>query len=218
MHKLKSNYIKLFTENRLYNTSLPIIALTGGIATGKSTVAKILHELGVPVIDADRLIKLIYKDHKTIKFINKVCPKAIDENDIIDFKMLREEFFKTEDLKVKIENFLYERLPIEFEKELKKLNFNKYEFLVYDIPLLFEKKLQSKFDLNILAYCSPEIQIQRLMKRDSIKKALAQNILSQQIDIETKKSLSDLIIPNNGTKEELLENTSKLLKSLITRS
>ncbi|MFT6630489.1 MAG: dephospho-CoA kinase [Bacteriovoracaceae bacterium] len=218
MHKLKSNYIKLFTKNRLYNTSLPIIALTGGIATGKSTVAKILHELGVPVIDADCLIKLIYRDHKTIKFINKVCPKAIVENDIIDFKILREEFFKTEDLKVRIENFLYERLPLEFEKELKKLDFNEYEFLVYDIPLLFEKKLQSKFDLNILVYCSPEIQIQRLMKRDHIKKVLAQNILSQQIDIETKKSLSDLIILNNGTKEELLENTSKLLKSLIIKS
>ena len=215
MHKLKSNYIKLVSENRLYNTSLPLIALTGGIATGKSSVTKILRDQGVPVIDADRLIKSIYKNQETTNFINKACPVAIGENDVIDFKILREEFFKTEDLKVKIENFLYERLPLEFEKELKKLDFNEYEFLVYDIPLLFEKKLQSKFDLNILAYCSPEIQIQRLMKRDNIKKVLAQNILSQQIDIETKKSLSELIILNNGTKEELLENTSKLLKSLI---
>jgi dephospho-CoA kinase len=214
MHKLKSNYIKLTSETRLYNTLLPVIALTGGIATGKSSVAKILKDLGVPVIDADGLIKSIYKSQKTINFIKAVAPQVVHDDSIINFKLLREEFFNNSSLKVKIENFLYEKLPSEFTKALEKLDLSKFEFVVYDIPLLFEKKLQSKFDLSLLVYCPANIQISRLVKRDTIDEELAKNILSQQLDIESKKAMSDFVITNDKSPEALIEFVGKTLNSL----
>ncbi len=210
MHKLKSNYIKLEPKDRLYNTSRPIIGLTGGVASGKSTASKILMEQGIPLIDADQLIKYIYTLPKTVEFVTELIPSAINR-DQIDFTILREEFFKNDSLKKKLENYLYKELPNAFEQEYAKISFNKYDFLIYDAALLFEKKLHLVTDSNILIFCSEAEQIKRLVKRDNISSQLAKKIIENQMSLHDKKKLADIPIENT---ESVLELESKLLELL----
>lgn len=99
--KLNPKIIKLTTENRLYHLNIPIIAITGGIATGKSTVSKLISAMGFKVIDADSLVKKIYSDDETISFIKTIAPECIDGEFKIIFPKLREYFFQTQILKLK---------------------------------------------------------------------------------------------------------------------
>ena len=110
---MKFKSAKISSKDRLYNIDIPIVGLTGGIATGKSTCSKILQEKGAPVICADTLVKNIYKEEKTIEFIQKEAPDTVKDHQV-NFKLLREKFFNNDDLKIKTENFIYSKLQSEF--------------------------------------------------------------------------------------------------------
>lgn len=196
--KLKSTFIKKDHRNRLYNTTLPIIAITGGIATGKSVVSSILKSKQLPVIDADLLVKKIYQKDKTISFIKDQYPEVMNNGEI-NFVKLRELFFQDEKNKKQIEDYIYKELPSTFSEELKSLP--KSEVVFYDIPLLFEKNLQNLFDLTILVYASRATQKDRLIRRDHISEDLAEQIINQQMDIEKKRTLANLIIENENEKD-----------------
>lgn len=214
MHKLNKAQIKIQPKDRLYDLSIPIIGLTGSIATGKSTVSKFLTSKGVPLIDADYLVKEIYKTQECLDFIKNLCPESVTKNEI-DFKILRKFFFDSQDIKLKIENYLYERLPVTFNSELAKLDFSKFDFLVYDVPLLFEKNLQDKLDLTIVCYTPQKLQIKRLMKRDSLSHDQALKIINSQISIESKKKLADHVIDNSGNLEDLHCAIDLLLSKIL---
>ena len=195
MRKLKSTNIKLAPKERYLECERPIIALTGGIATGKSAASQIFKALDVPLIDADKLVKSIYKDPMSIKFIKAVDPQLVS-NDKINFKKLREIFFNNKKIKQQVESYIYSRLSDFFYDSYHKLNFKKCDFLIYDIPLLFEKNLQEKFDTDLLIYAPREVQAKRLIKRDQISDELASKILDQQTDIEHKRHLAKYVISN----------------------
>lgn len=192
--KLKAKYCKLDASQRLYGLDIPVVGLTGGIATGKSTVSKSLRAMGIPVIDADSLIKDIYKMDSTIELVSKVAPKAIKENEI-DFKTLRAIFFNDESIKSQLEAHLYSLLPQAFKSALGE--YTSPEVVIYDVPLLFEKKLDQSLDFNAVVYCPKEQQVARLISRDSIDENLAQRILSNQLPIDEKKRLANYVIDNS---------------------
>lgn len=208
--KLKEKFNRLDNENRFYQLKRPIIALTGSIATGKSSVTQYLRKKGIDVICADELVKRIYATQEAIDYIKKECPIAIKEH--IDFKILRREFLKNNELKSNIENFIYGRLEKEFKEELKH---SQQTFIVYDIPLLFEKNLQNQFDLITLVYASPEIQIQRLLKRDQVSKEQALKIINIQMPIDKKKTLSEIIIENNQSLEDLHQSIDHIIGTVF---
>jgi dephospho-CoA kinase len=210
--KLKSKFIKLTNESRLYNLEVPIIGLTGGIATGKSTVSKILEEKGLAIICADLLVRSVYKTAESKEFIKNEFPKAI-QNEEINFSLLREIAFSDKANKEKLEQYIYSHLPNEFLKATKSIPSN--SLIIYDVPLLFEKKLDSKVDLSICVYANQELQIKRLMQRDSTDEGLAKNILKNQMPIEQKKDLSDFIINNELGLKDLKSTIDNLLKELF---
>lgn len=198
--KLKEIFVNKEPSRRLYQSSCPIIGLTGGIATGKSSVSKKLQELGLKVICADKLVKDIYKNRETIEFISKSFPSVVD-NDEINFKKLREIAFTNTDSKKVLEDYIYTRLPEAFREELKMIG--QVDVLVYDVPLLFEKDMKENFDVTLCVYTNSEIQIERLMHRDSIDEALAKKIISNQLPIEQKKELSDFTVDNQKGHDHL---------------
>jgi dephospho-CoA kinase len=208
---LNTKWITKNQNNRLYNVHIPIIGLTGGIASGKSTIAELLREHNISVIDADKLVKSIYKNNETIEFIKKNFPESIEDNSII-FPRLRELAFNNPEVKNKLENFIYSYLPSEFAKAFNQLPL--VSFVVYDVPLLFEKGLDQYLDATICVYTPREIQIKRLMSRDLISAELALKILNQQINIEEKKLKADLVIDNSGSMELMRSNFLKLLAQL----
>ncbi len=211
----KKKYIKLTSNNRLHNLEIPIIGLTGGIASGKSTVSQILHKQKYCVINADSLIKRIYQEPATLDFISQLAPHIVSQNKI-NFKTLREVFFKDQKIQEQIESFLYPQMKTFFIKELDEFKKNnRPNFVIYDVPLLFEKKLDALVDLKVLVYCPQRMQIERLISRDKISEEMAKNIIAHQISIEDKKIRCDFIIDNQKGHEELLAETLSICKLIL---
>jgi dephospho-CoA kinase len=209
--KLKSKFDRLAKEQRLYQLEVPVIGLTGGIASGKSTVGLILQEKGFPLINADHLVKEIYALPETLDFISKEIPDAIKEGSI-QFPTLRQKVFLNPDIKLKVENFIYARLENVFKAAGHRLNDPK--LIVYDVPLLFEKKMETLFDLTVLVYAPRSLQRARLMKRDGLSEEMANNILNQQMDIEEKKLKAEFIIDNSQSEAYLSEEIKKFLQQI----
>jgi len=212
MSSLFKNFIKLDTSGRLYHLPVPVIALTGGIATGKSTVSKYLVKKGYPLIDADLLVKKIYSLQETKDFIKSVAP-MVWKSEEIDFPALRILFFGNPKLKESIEKYIFSKLPEIFLERFKELG--SPEFIIYDVPLLFEKGIDSLVDLKIVVWAPQKIQLTRLINRDNITEEEAKNILAHQMNIDEKKVLADFVIDNSSGIEELHLNVDMIFSQII---
>lgn len=212
MKELKEKYIRLSSQRRLHELPAPIIGLTGGIATGKSTVANIFRSKGLPVIDADQLVKNIYRLNETKESIRAIFPEGLKHGEI-HFPSLREKFFQDSKTKSEIEGYIYQRLPDVFLKNYHELG--SPPFIIYDVPLLFEKRLDLLVDVSITVYAPRELQKARLMKRDGVLEDLAKIILEQQMDIEEKKLKANFVIDNSFSQEELVQEVEQILRQLF---
>lgn len=213
MHILNNRHIRLTEENRLYHCDVPIIGITGSIATGKSTVTEYLQNKNFKIIDADLLVKSIYKKSSTIDFIKSITPDAIHKNEI-DFKVLRKSFFSNAETKSEVERFIYKQLPSQFNESKAQLELKPGEFIFYDVPLLFEKKLDKHLDQIVTVYTPQVLQIERLKLRDNIGDELVNKILSTQLSIEEKKQKADFVLDNSQSIKELHSGIENLIKKL----
>ena len=209
--KINEDLNRLTKNQRLYQLDVPVIGLTGGIATGKTTDSQKLQEKGFAVINADHLVKDIYALPETFEFIRSEFPDVII-NEQIQFPLLRQFVFANSENKVKIENFIYARLAQAFNAAFNK--FDHPQMIIYDVPLLFEKSLQPLFDMTVLVYAPREIQRTRLMKRDNVLEEMAETMLNSQMDIEEKKAKADFIIDNSKSESELAKEINRLLHKL----
>ena len=193
-----------------------IIGLTGGIGSGKSAAAKILKELGLKVIDLDQITHKLMRPGELgyIEIKKQFGEKYIDTKGAIDRKLLREEIFSSFDLKKLIESILH---PIIFEECNKQLNILKHEkYIVLVIPLLFEtKNYISLIDESLLIDCDLETQIERVIKRDNVSKALANRIIKNQMNRQEKQSLADKVILNDGNINHLKTQLNIYYKKLL---
>ena len=196
-----------------------IIGLTGGIGSGKSAAATILKRLGLKIIDLDQITHDLMKPSELgyIEIKKEFGEKYIDTKGAIDRKLLQEEIFSSLDLKKRIESILHPIIFEECSKQLNKLKHEKYIVLV--IPLLFEtKNYISLIDESLLIDCDLETQIERVIKRDSISKALANRIIKNQMNRQEKQLLADKVILNdeniNHLKTQLDIYYKKLLKDI----
>ena len=196
---------------------MKLIGLTGSIATGKSTVARVFKDLGFYVIDADEIAHSVYKKGEKAYFeILKAFGKSIlDENGEINRKKLGKLVLndkKKLSLLEKIVHPLVEQKRLEILRRIK--NEDPRAFVIYDVPLLFEKNLKSMFDCVIVVYVPQEIQIKRLMKRDRISKDEALKKVSLQLSIEEKKRLADIVIDNSKTLKETQKQVEDIVKKI----
>ena len=193
-----------------------IIGLTGGIGSGKSAAATILKELGLKVIDLDQITHELMRPGELgyIEIKKEFGEKYIDTKGAIDRRLLREEIFSSFDLKKRIESILH---PIIFEECNKQLNLLKHEnYIVLVIPLLFEtKNYISLIDESLLIDCDLETQIERVIKRDSISKTLANRIIKNQMNREKKQLLADKVILNDGNINHLKTQLDSYYKKLL---
>ena len=193
-----------------------IIGLTGGIGSGKSAAATILKRLGLKIIDLDQITHDLMKPSELgyIEIKKEFGEKYIDTKGTIDRKLLREEIFSSLDLKKRIESILHPIIFEECSKQLNKLKHEKYIVLV--IPLLFEtKNYISLIDESLLIDCDLETQIERVIKRDSISKALANRIIKNQMNRQEKQLLADKVILNDGNINHLKTQLDIYYKKLL---
>lgn len=212
MKKIKNKWITKNSQTRLYQIPVPIVGLTGGIASGKSTVAQMFRDADCAVIDADQLVKKIYAQKESLEFVSFHFPEAFKKN-AIDFKTLRSLLFSNLENQNKIEAFIYAQLPLAFIKSYHELK--NPAFVVYDVPLLFEKKLHLLVDVSVCVFAPEAMQYTRLMSRDHISKTLAEKILATQINIEEKKKQADMVIENKEDLASLKKNFENFLTLLL---
>ena len=193
-----------------------IIGLTGGIGSGKSAAATILKRLGLKIIDLDQITHDLMKPSELgyIEIKKEFGEKYIDTKGAIDRKLLREEIFSSLDLKKRIESILHPIIFEECSKQLNKLKHEKYIVLV--IPLLFEtKNYISLIDESLLIDCDLETQIERVIRRDSVSKALANRIIKNQMNRQEKQLLADKVILNDGNINHLKTQLDIYYKKLL---
>lgn len=190
-----------------------IVGLTGGIASGKSTVSNYFREFGAEVLDADVVAKeLSEKEENVAKIIEIFGNEILDENGNISRKKMRERAFLEKD-KLKQLNELLHPQVIEVFKN-KKENTKEDEIVIFDIPLLFEAGMESLCDTVIVVYISKRVQLERMMKRDRHGIDLAERIIESQMSMSDKIDKADIIINNNCTLEDLKNNVNVVYYNL----
>ena len=193
-----------------------IIGLTGGIGAGKSAATKILKEMGLKIIDLDQITHDLMKPGELgyIEIKKEFGEKYIGSNNSINRKLLRDEIFSSIDLKKRIESILHPIIFKECNKQLNKLNHEKYLVLV--IPLLFETKTYTNIiDESLLIDCHLRTQIKRLINRDDVSKVLANKIIKNQMSRKKKLLLADKIILNDGSINNLKAHLVSYYKNLL---
>lgn len=187
-----------------------IIGLTGGIATGKSTVSDILKDLNIEVIDADKIAHnvLEYEDVKE-KIKDVFGDEVLNKNGEVDRKRLGKIVFEDNKKLKKLESITHPKILEIIDYKITKSN---SELIVLDAPLLFETNLDVKVDETWVIYASEEIQIKRLKKRDDLNKKEALDRIKAQMDLEKKVEKADIVINNEGTINDLEERVKKLIQ------
>jgi dephospho-CoA kinase len=191
-----------------------VIGLTGGIASGKSTVATMLGNLGITIIDADVEARLaVEKGEKAYDQIVEHFGKTIlFEDETINRGKLGEIIFNDEEERMVLNEIVH---PAVRNRMLEKQEdaVNKGEsIIIMDIPLLFESELSGTVDKTLLVYVDETVQLQRLMRRNNYteKEALAR--IQSQMPLKEKKRRADSIIDNNGSLDQTQLQMNTLLQ------
>lgn len=191
-----------------------ILGLTGGIASGKSSVSNIFKEIGIKIIDADIIAKEI-SERKNVKnlIVKKISNQILDFNGNIDRLKLKKIVFQDKD-KLNTLNDIIHPLVIKELENIKKFNEGSNEIIVFDIPLLFEAKLEYLCDKILLIYTDFNTQVERIARRDLISKELAQKIILSQMPLKEKMTKANFFIENSSTLESLKNKIIVFLKNL----
>lgn len=192
-----------------------IIGITGGIASGKSTVTEFLRQKGFQVVDADAVVRQLQKPGRRLYQVLVVHfgEKILLENGELNRPLLASLIFSNPE-----EQEWSKRTQGEIiREELAALRnqFAQTEALFFmDIPLLFEQDYASWFDETWLVYVNRDVQLERLMKRDQISKEAAETRLNSQWPLERKISLASHSLDNNGNQEQLIAQVVQLLEEM----
>lgn len=186
------------------------VAITGNIASGKSEVEKILRDKSYKVLDADTVAHNLIKD-KRVKnqIISMFKSYDILENDEISRTKLGKIVFYDENLRKKLESILHPLVKEEIERFFHKNESKKIAFV--SVPLLFEAKFENLFDKIILIYADDETRLERLIKRSNFTEEYAKNRIKIQMNQNDKIPLSDYVIYNDKTLEDLNRNLEDIL-------
>ena len=190
-----------------------IIGITGGIASGKSTVTNFLRQKGFEVVDADALVHQLQKPGGRLYqiLVEHFGEKVLLEDGELNRPLLASLIFSNSEER----EWSKETQGKIIRDELRALRdkFSETEELFFmDIPLLFEQDYASWFDETWLVYVRLDTQLDRLMNRDQLSKELAETRLASQWPLEEKKKFATYILDNNGSREQLLSQVVTLLE------
>ena len=190
------------------------IGLTGGIASGKSTIANYIQKYkDIPILDADQYSKELIKPKSNSykKVLAYFGPQIVDEyssENEINIELLKQIIFKNSIHRTWIQNLLH---PLIKEKMIEKCNqFDKNKILLLVIPLLFEAKFTDICTEIWLVKCPKEVQKKRLMKRNIISENEAEKIINLQLNFEDKSKFSDVILDNSDNQKLWINKIQEL--------
>ena len=192
------------------------IALTGGIATGKSYVRARFEALGVPTIDADTLARDAVAPGTAglAAVVARFGRKVLQADGSLDRQRLAEIVFAEPEARRALEAIVHPDVRRATDQWFRALDVEKVPYAIADIPLLYEVGRDRDFDDVIVVACDPDTQRRRLAERDGMSDAQAHQRISAQSPIDQKVSLADYVILTDGTYEETDRQVTKVFERL----
>ena len=194
------------------------IALTGGIACGKSSVSQIFKKLGVPIIDLDVLARTVVepKSQGLIELVAHFGEGILNNDKALNRQALRLQLFENSENQQIIEKILHPKILEKMQTDIKKLN---TQLVIVEVPLLVEQNLSPLFDRAIVVDCSEKNQLKRLLNRENMDENLAKSMVSAQASREQRlalnKELPTDVIENNSQIFDIELKTQDLYQKLV---
>lgn len=188
------------------------IGLTGGIATGKTTVANHLKALGFTVIEADQIAREVLDIYPEIlDYLKVTYGQRIFTEGKLNRRLLGKIIFRNDLQREEYGKIIMPRIIQEIRKRFQD---HGEDMIFLDAPLLFEEGLDRDVDVTLTVYVRPSVQLKRLMERDGYTKEEAKKRITAQMSLDEKASLSDYVLYNEGEREETFKNLEKILHLL----
>lgn len=191
-----------------------IVGLTGGIGSGKTTVAKMFGERGIPIYIADDRAKQIMDRKDVVNAVQSIFKENVKIGEVLDRKKIREIVFDNKDLLTQLNNIVHPEVKKDFE-EWKQAN-DVSPFVIKESAVLFENKLHTQCDLVILVTAPEEIRIKRVMERDKVSYDNVKSIISNQMQDSDKIHLSDYVIANIN-KDLVNKEVEMIINDIISK-
>jgi dephospho-CoA kinase len=195
------------------------LALTGGIATGKSHVRGVFEALGVPTIDSDLLARQAIAPGTPglAAVVSRFGPSVLDADGAVDRQTLGKIVFADPDARTALEGIVHPEVRRATEQWFVSLD-PRHPFAIADIPLLYEVGRDRDFAAVIVAACAPDTQLRRVVERDRLSESEARQRIAAQLPIEEKASRADYVIRTDGTFEETARQVREVYDRLRTAS
>ena len=198
-----------------------VLGLSGGIGTGKSTVARFLGSLGATVIDADAIVHELQAPGTPLldEIVEAFESDLIDAEGRLDRNALGAAVFHNPTARRRLEEIVHPKVIAVIAERVASAQAAGAPLIVVDIPLLFERRKDDpnrdatpSFDATVLVYAPEQQQIERQLKRDGCDREAALQRIRAQLPIESKKSMADVVIDNSGSLEETRRETRMLFE------
>ncbi len=196
---------------------MDVYGLTGGIGSGKSAVAELLEDFGVPVVSADELSRVVVArgSRGLGDVVEAFGPEVLDDSGELDRRKMAGIVFREPARRQQLEAILHPRIRERFEQVLDALEKAGHTVAIYEVPLLFEKNLQSEMKAVILVTAREEIRVRRVMDRDDVTETEVRGRMAAQMDESLKRKRADYIIENEGTRDALRREVQFLLDRFV---
>ncbi|HEY8483220.1 MAG TPA: dephospho-CoA kinase [Longimicrobiales bacterium] len=196
------------------------VGLTGNIASGKSTVAEVWRRLGARVIDADELARRAVEPGTPglERVVREFGPEVLDERGRLDRAALRRIVFRDPEARRRLEAIVHPEVRRLRAEEEARARAEGVRILVHDIPLLFELGMEKEFDVVVLVDARPELRLERLVRERGLSEEEARRMIEAQMPSEAKRPKADLVIENEGTREELEAKAKEAWRELERRA
>lgn len=191
-----------------------VIGLTGGIASGKSTVSQMFRELNIPVIDADIIAREVVEQGKEAykEIVEVFGEEILQANGELDRQKLGSIVFHNEEKRLHLNKIVHPAVRKEMNAQKDMYIKEGVQAVVLDIPLLFESKLTELVDQILVVAVSPSTQLERLMKRNGFTEDEAKARIGSQMSLAEKVTLANKVIYNDGTITETKAQLQRILK------
>jgi len=194
---------------------LKVLGLTGGIGSGKSTVARLVAELGVPVLDADQLAREVVEPGRpALAEVAAAWPRAIGPDGRVDRKRLADIVFADAAERVRLEAITHPRIQALADERLAELAAKGHALAIYEASLLVESGRYKDFDGLVVVTASPETQLERLLARGDLTEAAAQARIDAQLPLLAKVRVATHLVDNDGELAATKEQVERLVASL----
>lgn len=195
---------------------MKIIGLTGGIGSGKSTVARSLQKHGFPIVDADLIAREIVEPGQPAlaELAKEFGEDILNADGSLDRGLLASRAFTTKDTTQRLNDITHPRINQRTQELFDEARENGAEAVIYDMPLLIDKGLHKDMDATIVVHAAEHVRLERLTTKRGLDVDDVRRRINAQIDDETRKQHADILLDNNGTEEDLTQQIAQAVDKI----